>query len=71
MYIMIITNERSIKNGLKKYTNDINSINQIQDDNFVEKIVKKINKNYLIEGNKKNLWQEESQKISSDYKLLR
>ncbi len=36
-------NERSIRNGLKKYTNDINAINQNQDENFVEKILKKIN----------------------------
>ena len=61
-------NERSIRNGLKKYTNDINAINQNQDENFVEKILKKINQNSLIEGNKKGLWQEESQRISSDYK---
>ena len=72
-----LVNERNIKNGLRKFTNEINAHNQhqnplgnnqTQEENYIEKLLNKISQNYLIEGNKKNLWQEESQKINSEYK---
>ena len=37
---------------------------------FIDNVVNIINRNYLLEGIKNNQWQEESQKIESDFKYL-
>jgi hypothetical protein len=38
------------------------------EESFLEAVVNKINKNFLLEGSKKLLWQEESQRVNSEYK---
>jgi len=42
--------------------------NDQEEENYIEKILKKINTNFLLEGNKKPIWQEEALKINTEYK---
>jgi hypothetical protein len=45
-----------------------NANSMLVEETYVENVLKKINQNYLLEGNKKNMWQEESQRVNSEYK---